>query len=70
VVKTATEEVNNMSADKVNKIEQDVKEIHTRIKKSNLVLRKRIKDIQEDMREWNFLSELTDDKSKGNGHLR
>jgi hypothetical protein len=47
--------VNNMSAEKINKIEQDVKDIHTQIKKSNLVLRQRIKDIQQEMVEWNLL---------------
>ena len=61
---------NNMSADKINKIEKDVKDIHTQIKKSNLVLRQRIKDIQNDMKEWDFLGGLDDDKSKGNGYMR
>lgn len=59
-----------MSADKINKIEEDVKEIHTRIKKSNLVLRKRIKAIQQDMKEWDFLGGLEDGKSKDNGFMR
>jgi len=64
------EEVNNMSADKINKIEKDVKELHTHIKKSNLVLRQRIKEIQEEMTEWNFLGGLDEGKSNGNGHMR
>lgn len=41
-----------MSTDKLNQIEHEVREIHTHIKKSNLVLREKIKMIQEEMGEW------------------
>ena len=41
-----------MSDDKLNQIEHEVREIHTHIKKSNLVLREKIKMIQEEMVEW------------------
>jgi len=62
--------VNNMSADKLKKIDHEVKKIHTHIKKANLVLRQRIKDIQEEMEEWDCLGEFKDDKSNGNEFMR
>jgi hypothetical protein len=61
--------VNNMSADKIKKIENDVKEIHTQIKKSNLVLRQRIKDIQQEMVEWDSLGGLISDENHNNGYM-
>jgi hypothetical protein len=63
-----TGEVNNMSADKLNKIEKDVKDCQIHIKKSNLILRQRIKDIQQEMVDWNFLGGIDDTKSNGNGN--
>lgn len=65
-----TEAVNNMSADKINKIEKDIKDIHTYIKKSNLGLRKRIKEIQQEMSEWDTLGGLDEDKGHGKGYMR
>jgi len=62
--------VNNMSADKLNKIEQDVEKIHSHIKKSNLVLRQRIKEIQQEMTEWDLLGGIDEGKSNGNGYMR
>ncbi len=41
-----------MSTDKRNQIEHEVREIHTHIKKSNLVLREKIKMIQEEIVAW------------------
>jgi hypothetical protein len=41
-----------VSIDKSKKIDRDVKEIHTHIKKSNLVLRQKMKDLQVEMEEW------------------
>jgi len=57
-----------MSADKINKIEKDVKDFHLHIKKSNLVLRQRIKDIQQEMIAWDVLGGIDDTKSNGNGN--
>jgi hypothetical protein len=62
------EAVNNMSADKMRKIDHEVKEIHTQIKKSNLVLRQRMHDIQEEMEEWDSLGGMTDGESDGYMH--
>ena len=59
-----------MSADKLNKIEQDVEKIHSHIKKSNLVLRQRIKEIQQEMTEWDLLGGIDEGKSNGNGYMR
>ena len=56
-----------MSADKLNKIEKDVKDCQIHVKKSNLILRQRIKDIQQEMLDWDFLGGLDDTKSNGNG---
>jgi len=58
-----------MSADKIKKIEKDVKEIHTQIKKANLVLRQRMKDIQQEMVEWDSLGGLIDGENKSNGYM-
>jgi hypothetical protein len=41
-----------MSADKIHKIDHEIKEIHSQIKRNNLVLRQRMKDIQAEMTEW------------------
>ena len=58
-----------MSADKINKIDSEINRIHTHIKKSNLVLRQRIKEIQQEMTEWDVLGGLEDGKSNGNGFM-
>lgn len=41
--------------DKARKIDIEVKKIHTEIKKSNLILRERIKDVQDELTEWNLI---------------
>jgi hypothetical protein len=41
--------------DKMKKIDLEIKQIHTEIKKSSLVLRERIQDIQAELTEWNLL---------------
>ena len=46
------EAVNNMGTERSKRIDHEVKEIHSQIKKSNLVLRQRMKDIQAEMTEW------------------
>lgn len=51
--------------DKAKKIDIEVKKIHTGIKKANLILRERIRDIQADLTEWN-LSDGCNDKSGEN----
>jgi hypothetical protein len=45
-----------MSADKLDKINHEIREIHTHIQKSNLNLREKIKMIQEEMTEWPSLT--------------
>ena len=57
-----------MSTDKSKKIDIEVKKIHTEIKKSNLVLRERMKDIQADLKDWNLNSGIIDEK--GNPFMR
>lgn len=49
--------------EKSRKIDIEVKKIHTEIKKSGLVLRERLKDIQTELTEWNLL----DGRSEENG---
>ena len=41
--------------DKALKIDIEVKKIHTEIKKSSLILRERMRDIQAELTEWNLL---------------
>ena len=60
---------NNMSADKLNKIDSEINRIHTHIKKSNIVLRQRIKEIQQEMTEWDVLGGIDDGKSNGSGFM-
>lgn len=54
-------QVNKM--DRAKKIDMEVKKIHTGIKKANLILRERIRDIQADLTEWN----LSDGRNDKNG---
>jgi hypothetical protein len=61
--------VNNMSADKLNQIEIEVKEIHTHIRKSNLNLREKIKMIQEEMTAWPSIH-IKDAKRKSRKSVR
>lgn len=58
-----------MSTDKLNKIETEVREIHTHIKKSNLVLREKIKMIQDEIGEWPSLR-IKDAKRKSRKSVR
>lgn len=55
--------LNNM--DKSRKIEIEVRKMHKKIKKSNLVLRERMQEICEDMKDWNFLGEQSGESNKG-----
>ena len=57
------EAVNNMGADKQRKLDHEVKEIHTQVKKSSLILRQRIRDLQSEMEEWTLSGE-NDGESK------
>lgn len=61
--------LNNMSVDKSKKIDIEVKKIHTEIKKSSLVLRERMRDIQQEMTEWDFLGGIDEGKSNDNGYM-
>lgn len=55
--------------DKSRKIDIEVQKIHTEIKKSSLVLRERMRDIQTELTEWDILGGLEDGKSNGNGFM-
>ena len=46
--------------DKAFKIDIEVKKIHTEIKKSSLILRERMRDIQAELTEWNLLDGYND----------
>lgn len=58
-----------MGIDKSKKIDIEVNKIHTEIKKSSLVLRERMRDIQTELTEWDVLGGLEDGKSNGNGFM-
>ncbi len=55
--------------DKSRKIDIEVKKIHSEIKRSSLVLRERMRDIQTELTEWNLLDGLDNDKSNNNGYM-
>ena len=46
--------------DKSVKIDIEIKKIHTEIKKSSLILRERMRDIQAELTEWNLLDGYND----------
>lgn len=50
--------------DKSKRIEIEVKKIHKKIKRSNVLLRERMQDIQEEMKNWDLLGE-TDEERNG-----
>lgn len=54
---------------KAKKIDIEVKELHTNIKKSSLILRERMKDICEGMKEWDFIGGNNNGES-GEGFMR
>lgn len=58
-----------MSTDKSKKIDIEVKKIHTEIKKSNLVLREKMKDIQDELIEWNLIGGIENGEGS-NGFMR
>ena len=58
-----------MSADKLDKINHEIRELHTHIQKSNLNLREKIKMIQEEMTEWPSLT-IKDAKRKNRKPVR
>ena len=41
-----------MGVEKARRIDREVGEIHSQIKRSNLILRQRMRDIQQDMELW------------------
>ena len=51
--------------DKVKHIEAQIEKIHTDIKKSSLVLRERMHDIQLELTEWNLLDGHNVERIKG-----
>lgn len=60
--------LNNM--DKSRKIDIEVKKIHTEIKKSSLVLRERMHDIQTELTEWNLLDGQNGDSGENFLHQK
>lgn len=55
--------VNNMSADKIKKIDTEIQKFHIQIKETNLGLRKKIKIICDDMPTWEgFKDEHSNEK--------
>ena len=63
---TVTGMVNNMSADKIKKIDGEIKKFHIQIKETNRGLRDRIKDICKEMPTWEGFK---DEHSNGKGFL-
>jgi hypothetical protein len=61
--------VNKMSDAQRKKIDHEIKEIHTQIKKSNLVLRQRIKDIQQELIEWDSFGGMINGENNSNGFM-
>jgi len=53
--KLVTGVVNNMSADRARKIDSEVKEIHTQVKKSSLILKQRMADLRQELEEYDSL---------------
>jgi hypothetical protein len=51
--------------DKARKIELEVKKIHTEIKRSNLILREKMKDIQDELIEWNLMDGTNGNSGEG-----
>ena len=51
--------------DKARLIDIEVRKIHTEIKKSSLVLRERMRDIQAELTEWNLLDNHGESGSEG-----
>jgi len=62
----ATGVVNNMSADRIKKIDHEVRKIHIQIKETNKGLRNRLKDIMHDMETWDGLK---DEQSSEKGFM-
>jgi hypothetical protein len=56
--------------DKSRKIDIEVKKIHTEIKKSSLVLRERMHDIQTELTEWNLLDGQNGDSGENFLHQK
>jgi hypothetical protein len=60
------EALNNVSADKIKKIDGEIKKLHIQIKETNNGLCNRMKDIIDDMETWDGLK---DELSNGKGFL-
>jgi hypothetical protein len=55
--------------DRAKKIDIEVKKLHRKIKRSNLLLQERMQDICEDMKAWDFLGDNNNGESR-EGYLR
>ena len=55
---------NKMGTERQRKIEHEVKEIHGQVKRSSLVLKQRMKDLQADLESWTLSGE-NDVESEG-----
>jgi len=52
---------NNMSINKQQKIDFEIKKIHTEVKRASHILRKRIQDIQTELSEWDNVGGYDED---------
>jgi len=53
-----------MSADRIKRIDHDVREIHAQVKKSSLILRQRMADLREEMTEMDSLGGASDGENE------
>jgi hypothetical protein len=51
--------------DRAKKIDLEVKKIHKKIKRSNLLLKERLQDICEDMKAWDLIGESNGESREG-----
>lgn len=61
-----TEAQNNMSADKIKKIDHEIDRLHIQIKETNAGLRNRMKDILKNLETWDGTQ---DEHGNGKGFM-
>ena len=59
------EAVNNMGTERQRHIDHEVKEIHGQVKRSSLVLKQRMKELQADLESWTLSGENDGENSEG-----
>lgn len=57
------EVVTNMGSEKQRKMDREVRDIHSEIKRSKLVLKQRLLDVQNELKDWDFYGEKSDEGS-------